>query len=993
MGKLTKIGFGLGIVGLSAVTAQAETPQSTNEMAQHDDTTNNVQSVTPNQGAMDKAVEAAQAAGVDVEVGLPRDLGTAQTEPEAKIKDAEATQHMQDQVTKVQEATAEQISKNEVYETQKRAYAADAANYGENKKAYDAEKAKYDVAKAAYDKEKATFDVANVKYTADKTKYDADKAQYDTDKAAYDTNKAQYDTAKAKYDTDKATYDTAARKYTAAKAEYDTKKAAYDEAEATRQENLAKAKSQPELSQGGGIKLHGKVDPTGANTDLTAYKGNANLAKYYRDFYAVTNEKVTAIKGKIGPHADSRITVETPDKVQWLSTKTDKQPEVTPDSELYYYEVQKGAKFKINHIGQDIAGRQIDLELTLMEDLGKQDERTKHLPTYITMGLYDKGKPSSSVYFTLSNGDHATFHYKFTYADNGQPAVFAQSIVSADVDYAQGVGVKFDKDNTSAYYNDPKSHLKLTKDPKYGVVAQSEPFELDGYPKDFWNENADKTAPSGTIVHAGVGDFTYTFFMGSTHTLPNEHFTQANRDGDVTNMLASETFKQGWGHGGAWGLFGLQAVPTVAEDPYPAPEAPKAPTAPKEPTAPTPPTAPVAPVAPVAPKAPVAPTPPKDPSAVPPAPAPTKVTVHPVFYSVKPELVKTVQDETGADINKKTVAVQSDVVYKLKVGSLPYGRAVHTSVEVVDDLPTYFKGDQDKIVKENPNWDVKFEENNRVRFTYKNLDQINADRNKPFTLGNITILGQVLRDELVYDNVFKTVIDNTYTKYSNKVTVTTPDKPNPIKHNTNKDGQIIDDAVTLAKSTNYYELEWDLDQYRDINFSRKDVDRGFAFFDDYPDEALTPVEGGTVVEKATGEAVKGLKFETYKADELDKVPAHIQKLMESSGFKPKGSFHVWYPEDNQAFFDNYVKTGKTLTIRDAFTVLAGEKTYINQALQVDFGNGYRSNVVTNHVPNLVNEKTVTVDDKAVDVVDPGTGFQYHLKGTIVPANRSEKLTQ
>ena len=66
MGKLTKIGFGLGVVGLSAVTAQAETPQGTNEMAQHDDTNNNVQYVTPNQGAMDKAVEAAQSAGLDV---------------------------------------------------------------------------------------------------------------------------------------------------------------------------------------------------------------------------------------------------------------------------------------------------------------------------------------------------------------------------------------------------------------------------------------------------------------------------------------------------------------------------------------------------------------------------------------------------------------------------------------------------------------------------------------------------------------------------------------------------------------------------------------------------------------------------------------------------------------------------------------------------------------------------------------------------------------
>ncbi|WP_153983980.1 SspB-related isopeptide-forming adhesin, partial [Streptococcus suis] len=57
------------------------------------------------------------------------------------------------------------------------------------------------------------------------------------------------------------------------------------------------------------------------------------------------------------------------------------------------------------------------------------------------------------------------------------------------------------------------------------------------------------------------------------------------------------------------------------------------------------------------------------------------------------------------------------------------------------------------------------------------------------------------------------------------------------------------------------------------------------------------------------------------------------------------------PDDNQAFYDQYVQTGISLALLTKMTVkdsLYGQtKTYTNKAYQVDFGNGYETKEVTN----------------------------------------------
>ncbi|MHC5840114.1 SspB-related isopeptide-forming adhesin, partial [Streptococcus pyogenes] len=68
-------------------------------------------------------------------------------------------------------------------------------------------------------------------------------------------------------------------------------------------------------------------------------------------------------------------------------------------------------------------------------------------------------------------------------------------------------------------------------------------------------------------------------------------------------------------------------------------------------------------------------------------------------------------------------------------------------------------------------------------------------------------------------------------------------------------------------------------------------------------------------------------------------------------------------EDPQAFYDSYVTQGQNITIITPMTVreeMANTgKSYANVAYQVDFGQAYETNAVTNQVPKVTPHKTNT----------------------------------
>ncbi|HEM4758876.1 TPA: glucan-binding protein, partial [Streptococcus suis] len=162
---------------------------------------------------------------------------------------------------------------------------------------------------------------------------------------------------------------------------------------------------------------------------------------------------------------------------------------------------------------------------------------------------------------------------------------------------------------------------------------------------------------------------------------------------------------------------------------------------------------------------------------------------------------------------------------------------------------------------------------------------------------------------------------------------TTTSRIEPQKRNENEDGVVINDTVVALGTTNHYRLTWDLDQYKGDRSSKETIARGFFFVDDYPEEVLNLVDKGTSITTPEGKAVLGITVKAYAS--LSEAPKDIQDKLAHAKISPKGAFQVFMPNDNQAFYDQYVKTGTSLNLLTKMTVkdsLYGQtKTYRNKA--------------------------------------------------------------
>ncbi|MCW1011250.1 cell wall anchor protein, partial [Streptococcus anginosus] len=73
-------------------------------------------------------------------------------------------------------------------------------------------------------------------------------------------------------------------------------------------------------------------------------------------------------------------------------------------------------------------------------------------------------------------------------------------------------------------------------------------------------------------------------------------------------------------------------------------------------------------------------------------------------------------------------------------------------------------------------------------------------------------------------------------------------------------------------------------------------------------------------------------------------------MIDRSGISPKGAFYMWVAEKPEEFYKAYVQTGMDLFFHTPMQNKKGfTGKYTNQTFQVQFGNGYYSNVVVNHV--------------------------------------------
>ena len=208
-------------------------------------------------------------------------------------------------------------------------------------------------------------------------------------------------------------------------------------------------------------------------------------------------------------------------------------------------------------------------------------------------------------------------------------------------------------------------------------------------------------------------------------------------------------------------------------------------------------------------------------------------------------------------------------------------------------------------------------------------------------------------------------------------------KVEPTKHNTNKDGVVIDGKVIAPETVNNYKLLWDLDQYKGVVATSRELAKGFYFVEDYPEEALAINNSKVTMIDSKGQAVTGVEVLSY--DSVENAPDDIKKALVNAKITPKGAFQVYKATNSREFYDKYVFTGNSITITSPMTMLESVNkngaVYNNKAYQIDFGKGRETDVVTNTVPKSnpekhnYNEDGVLIDGGLVPV---GSTTEYKL---------------
>lgn len=402
------------------------------------------------------------------------------------------------------------------------------------------------------------------------------------------------------------------------------------------------------------------------------------------------------------------------------------------------------------------------------------------------------------------------------------------------------------------------------------------------------------------------------------------------------------------------------------------------------------------------------------------APVVPTVHVHDYKLSTRPQVQKAVENADKVNINGQYVAKNSLNRFVLQTETLPAGRKPITQLVFNDHLPQGFKVDLEKTKEANKGYEVAYNEKaNLLTFkaTTATLTSVNKDLAKEYKLADLSVWGRPQNDAADYENVFEMVVNgggsNGYVRKSNKVLIHTPGKPDPNKpndpknpnrdplkpekHNYNAAGTLVDGKEMLPEGINYYISKWTNRPNKGDKSGKEAIAKGFAYIEDYQDDAVTPLESRFQVKDAQGKAVNGLKM--YHVLDRKTLSKALNDMIDRSGISPKGKFYMWVAQNPEEFYKAYVQTGTDLFFH---TPMENKKTfsgkYTNQTFQVQFGNGYYSNVVVNHVPELKVQKQVfsklgdgqNLDGKLVKL---GDKFYYFLDGAKLPANRGEALKE
>ena len=922
-------------------------------------------------------------------------------------------------------------------------YEADLAAYEAKKTQIEAENA---AAQKEYEQKLAENQAKNSTIAAENEEIKKRNAQaqanYQAQLAQYNADLAVYNTKLAKYQQDKAKYDAEQAKIKAGLAIAETKK--------TEDGHLSRPIAQS---------LVFKSEPN-ANLSLTttgefvSYAGMEaavkNTAEFSKKFFQLDNFKVTDIQnanyqtnqqesfGTVGKYADYSSNVTSgKGPTEWSSVLLRRGESATAT-----YTNLQGTYYRGKKVSKIVYTYTLDPSSQF-----RNDKAWLGIFKDPTMGVF------ASAY--TGNFEDATSLFVKTefvfYDDKGQPINFDQALMSVASLNREANSIEMAKDYTGTFNKISGSSVGEKNGQIY--ATESENFKKDvggsrftmyknSQPDSGWDttDAPNSWYGAGAVEISGTTNSMTIGTISSSEVLGQPEATDPRRADKLAPKKPNIWFAIN-------GDIRVTDLPIITVEEPEAPVAPTAPAVPSEealkpldpaPTAPTPKALPTPPAAPTYEKEPEAPTrtpdtpepnKPVEPtySPLPTSPAepvyqkepaaPVAPTVHYHYHLLQsqPQINKEIQNDQGTNIDKTLVAKQSVVQFALKTEALPAGRSETTSFVIADPLPSGYEVDLEATKAASAGFDVSYDKaSHTVTFkaTAATLATYNADTTKEVATLFPTVVGRVLNDGATYTNNFTLTVNDAYGVRSNVVRVTTPGKPDdsdnpsnnyvkPTKVNKNKAGLVIDGKEVLAGSTNYYELTWDLDQYKGDKSSKSTIQKGFYYVDDYPEEALELRPELVKLVDADGKAVAGVTVTHYES--LETAPAAVRELLQKANITVKGSFQLFAADDAQAFYDQYVVTGKSLTITSPMAVKEGMGRtggkFENRAYQIDFGNGYATDVVVNNVPKISPEKDITLslDPTSAENLDGkeltlGRHFNYRLIGGLIPANHSEDLT-
>ena len=369
-----------------------------------------------------------------------------------------------------------------------------------------------------------------------------------------------------------------------------------------------------------------------------------------------------------------------------------------------------------------------------------------------------------------------------------------------------------------------------------------------------------------------------------------------------------------------------------------------------------------------------------------------KTAVHPVEVIQKPTNEKAVTNNDNVDINGKTVAKGSTVKWVLQNNKLLAGRQELTAVVMNDPFPSGFEVDSEATQKANANYyTLKTTEDGSYQLvgTAKLLSILNAHRDQDVEVPGFVFVGKPLNDNAHYDNAFETIYSTAngyYKVVSNIPSIDTPDNPNPTKTVTDKAGSDIDGKTVFDKDVTFH-LITDYSVYVNTIVDVETMAKSAGIYDDTDDKTVKPDVSKATVTDSQGNDITA-KGTFYDIEAGQEIPSEIQIFLDGAHLTPDGEFVVWIPNDLKDYYQNYVLKGNNVTVNLPVEVIAaaGEKAE-NTFVQVEFSNGYQSNLVFVTVPDVSPEKhAISKDGTVLDGQEVGLNqvFNYLLDGVTVP---------